>query len=87
MVLNAEKRNKFVELVARRKAALANAGTSTLVNTPPAKGCFFGSVVGPHNSRNLLCPGPFGLLQPSLQTSEQNLVGRLDLPVCLGVFN
>jgi len=45
MVLNAEKRNKFVELVARRKAALANAGTSTLVNTPPAKGCFFGSVV------------------------------------------
>jgi len=41
-------------------------------------------VVRPHNSRNLFCPGPLGFLQPSLQTFEQNSVGRLDLPVCLG---
>ena len=36
MVLNAEKRNKLVELVAHCKAALADAGTSTPAGPPPA---------------------------------------------------
>ena len=44
-------------------------------------------VVSPHNSRNLLCPGSFGLLEPSLQTSEQDSVGRLDLPIRLRVLD
>jgi len=35
MVLNAEKRNKLVELVTHRKVALADAGTSAPASTPP----------------------------------------------------
>ena len=35
MVLNVEKRNKLVELVARCKDALADAGTSAPTSTPP----------------------------------------------------
>jgi len=56
-----------------------------------AKGCFLCSglgsgVVSPHNSTKCFCLGPLGLLQPSLQTSEQNSVGRLDLPIRPWVF-
>jgi len=36
MVLNAEKRNKLAELVAHRKDAQPDAGTSAPANTPPA---------------------------------------------------
>jgi len=36
MVLNAEKRNKLIELVVRHKATLADAGTSAPASTPAA---------------------------------------------------
>ena len=44
-------------------------------------------MVSPHNSGDFFCLDPFGLFKPSLQTSEKDSVGRLDLPIRLGVLD
>ena len=36
---------------------------------------------------HLFCPSPFSFLKPSLQTPEQDSVGGLYLPICLGVLD
>ena len=41
-------------------------------------------MIGPYDSRNFFCPGPFGFIQSSFQASEQNSVGRFDLSVVWG---
>ena len=38
-------------------------------------------MVGPQDSRHFFCPCPLSFLQPPLQTSEQDSIGRLDLTI------
>jgi len=44
-------------------------------------------VVSPHNPGYLFYPSSLSFLEPPLQSSKQNSVGRLHLPVRLGVLD